>query len=696
MEQVSYTSGSHPAGGHEYTNVQTVCGICSGTCGMTLMLENGKVMAIEGDDNHPVSKGHICPKGQAFTEVLAAPDRLQHPLRKTKSGAWEQISWENAYGILAGHMAEIRKEYGPEALAVHVGQVGVGKEFLPYVERLCTLYGTPNFSTCGSHCHESKSMANMLTFGDMPIADYDHSRCIVLWGKNPLSSVPSLARDIAEARSRGCALIVIDPRETVLAREADIHLQLRPGTDGALALGIIHVVIKEGLYDKDFVKNWTIGFDALRERAADYTPEMVQGITWVAASKVREAARLYASACPACISVGVALELSTNGFQAARTVAVLQAVTGNLDVPGGAVFLKEASLSDLSLTPEGGGKQTIGAKEYPLFHRSTGHAQANLYARAILEENPYPLKGLVVAGSNPVLTWPNALRVRRALSKLQFLAVIDPFMTETAKLAHLVLPCATFLGGHEIWDSSHLSLEPRLGLAPKLCNEEGLPTNWEIWKEIATRMGYTDFFPWSTEKEAIDFRLRSMKLTFEDLKGMPDGYAYESWTEKKYERERFKTASGKVEIYSDELRRWGYDPLPAYTEPAESPVSTPHIASLYPLVLTTGARRIEYFHSRFRNVPSLLSRVPEPCVEINPLTAAQFQVEDGKMVVIETPRGKIEVKAKCTPSILPGVISIPHGWDQANANVLTDDERLDPVTGFPADRCLLARIMKVG
>jgi len=657
-------------------------------------MEDGRVVDIEGDGDHPVSSGHLCPKGRAIPELFNTSDRLQYPLKKTGLDSWEEICWDEAYQILVQRLMKLREKYGPEALAIHVGHAGVGKEFLPYVERFCTLYGTPNFSTCGSHCYESKSMANMATFGAMPIADYSQSRCIVLWGKNPSSSTPSVVREITEAQKSGCALIVVDPRVTSLARKADLHLQLRPGTDGALALGLLHVIIREGLYDKEFVKRWTVGFDAFCDAIAEYTPEHVEKITWVSASKIRDAARLYASSPAACISVGVAPELSTNGFQAVRAIATLQAVTGNIDIAGGAVFLKEAELSDLRLTPCGCRKPAIGAEEYPLFHKASGHAQANLYARAILDEKPYPLKGLIVAGSNPILTWPNSARVRNALERLEFLAVIDPVMTETAKLAHLVLPCATFLGGHEIWESSHLSLEPRIGIAPKIHEVECLPTNWEIWKEIAIRMDHADFFPWESEEEAINFRLEALRITFDDLSRMPDGFGYKRWAPKKYERERFKTASGKVEIYSTELKRYGYDPLPAYTEPVESPVTRPDVASLFPLVLTTGARRLEYLHSQFRNVSSLQRRAPEPYVEINPVTAADFNVEDGELIIIETARGKIEIKARLTASILPGVISVPHGWNGANANILTDDEKLDPVTGFPADRCLLARIVK--
>ncbi len=675
---------------------RTVCGICSGTCGLTLTLENGKVRTIKGDHDHPVSRGYLCPKGRAFPELLNARDRLKHPLRKTATGRWEKISWTEAFEILAARLKEIRQTYGPEALAVHVGQAGVGKEFSAYVERFCNLYGTPNFSTSGSHCFESKLMAHVMTYGSIPIADYENSRCIVLWGKNPLSSTPSLVKAITGVQGQGCALMVIDPRETSFSRDADLHLQLRPGTDGALALGMIHVIVNETLYDQHFVNTWTLGFERLAAHVSKYTPEEVERITWVPASKVRQAARLYASSRPACIALGVALELSTNGFQSLRAVAVLQAIMGNLDVAGGALFLKEANLTDLRLINGHGRRSAIGARRHPLFHASSGHAQANLYAEAILKGRPYPLKGLVVAGSNPVLTWPNADKVRRALGKLDFLAVMDPFLTETAGLAHLVLPSASFLGGTELWDSSHLSSRPRLGLAPEVTNEDGLPTNWEVWKELADKMGYADFFPWQTEEEAIDFRLRPLNLTLDDLKKRPDGYVYHRWTGRKYERKGFRTPSGKVEIFSAELERHGCDPLPVYREPAESPLSTPLIAAHYPLVLTTGARTLGYLHSRFRNVPSLRNRTPEPNVEINPRTAGELGVDNGETVVVETRRGKIELKVKVTSRILPKVISIPHGWDQANANVLTDDADLDPVTGFPADRSLLARIVKKG
>ncbi|MEN6616136.1 MAG: molybdopterin-dependent oxidoreductase, partial [Syntrophorhabdus sp.] len=407
---VKIIDGQYPVTETSHASARTVCGICSGTCGMTITIADGKVFAIEGDREHPVSGGHICPKGRALPELLANPDRLRHPVKKIAPGTWETISWDEAYTRIVKGMNDIKRKYGPEALAIHVGHAGVGKEFMPYAERLCTLYGTPNFSTCGSHCHESKSMANIVTYGAMPIGDFVRSRCIVLWGKNPASSAPGLVAEIVSAKKKGCAIIVVDPRKTPLAEKADVHLRPRPGTDGALALAFLHVIVKENLFDWEFVHKWTIGFDRLSQAIAGYDPESVEKITWIPADKIREAARLYATSSPACISVGVAIELNTNGFQAARGIAALQAITGNLDIAGGAVFIDEAKLSDLQLTSLAGKKPAIGADTYPLFYGATHNAQANLYARAILEDDPYPLKGLVVAGSNPVLTWPNTGR----------------------------------------------------------------------------------------------------------------------------------------------------------------------------------------------------------------------------------------------------------------------------------------------
>jgi len=538
-------------------------------------------------------------------------------------------------------------------------------------------------------------MANSITYGALPIPDYANSACIVLWGSDPSVSCPTLMEDINKATVYGAKLLVVDPRVTKLARRADFHLQLRPGTDGALALGIINVIIQENLYDQDFVNQWTIGFPELTELVKHYSPSKVEQITWVPEAKVIEAARLIALSSSACVTSGLALELQTNGFQALRAIAILQAITGNLDVPGGALFVPLAKLA--SLAPENtleSDELAIGQKEYPLFHDHTKRAQANLYAEAILTEKPYPIKGMIVAGSNPMLTWPNTDKVREALTKLEFLVVMDHFMTETAKLADLVLPASTFLARIELWNGASIYGVQKLGLSPQVLEEKDCLTDWSFWNQLAQKMGFKESFPWASEEEALNFRLEPLGLSVESLKQYPEGYEYGQQRVKKYETTGFKTPSGKVEIYCKDLEEQGYEPLPVYREPHSSPLSMPKLARKYPLVLT-GARNVGYYHSRYRNIPSLRKMSPEPLVEIHPELAKMYGIEDGEEVVVESWRRKeIVLKAKITETIDSRVISIPHGWSESNVNLLTDDQTLDPVTGFPAYRSLLARLYK--
>ncbi|MDD4237017.1 MAG: molybdopterin-dependent oxidoreductase [Desulfotomaculaceae bacterium] len=675
--------------------VLTNCGICNANCGMKISFANGHIVKVEGQAAHPVSKGYLCPKGKAIRELVEAPDRLKRPLRKTVDGQWQEISWNEAFELIAEELKTIKASYGAEAVAVHVGQAGVGKEFTPYVERFCQVFGTPNFSTAGSQCHQSRAMANTFTYGVFPKPDYENSSCIVLWGYNPPESCPPLMNDINKARRQGAKLIVIDPRRTSLASKADFHLQLRPGTDGALALGMLHVIIKEELYDQAFVDNWTSGFGKLAAHIEEYTPERVEKITKVPASRIEETARLYARTSPACIAQGNALELHSNGFQAARAVSMLQAVTGNLDITGGAVFAPPLKLTPLRLrNHDENPKQAIGQKQFPLFYKYTHQAQANIYTEAILAGKPYPLKGMIITGSNPVLTWPNAGKVKRALASIDFLVVVDNFMTETAKLADIVIPASTFLERDELWNWSGELGESRLVLAPRVATDEGLMTNWKFWIELAGRMGYGDYFPWATEEAALNDRVKPLGFTLEGLRHKPDGIIYSVRTEKKYERTGFKTPSGKVEFYSDELKSHGYDPLPIYQEPDESPVSVPGLFSEYPFILTSGARTLGYFHSRYRNLTSLRKIAPEPLVEIHEDKARALGITDGDTVIVESTRGRIELKAKLSAEIHPDVIFIPHGWDEANVNLLTDNESLDPITGFPPYRSLLVRVSK--
>ena len=677
--------------------VKGVCGFCGGNCGIEFSVEDNKITHVKGDKDHPISKGFICPKGIALPEIVHSKDRLTNPMKKDGKGNWQEISYGEAIDTIVEKLTYYKENFGGESLAIHTGEAGVGKQFSAYARRLGQVYGTPNQSSAGCHCHLSKDMANRMTIGVLPSPDYRNSKCIVLWGYNPMNSSPYQMMDINKAISNGAKLIVVDPQKTKTAKRADVHLQLRPGTDGALALGFIHVIIGEDLYDKDFVEKWTIGFDKLVGLVKDYTPEKVEKVTDIPKDTIIEAARLFANNKPGNISPGIAIELLTNGFQTARAISILQAIMGYVDVVGGAIMGSPAPLSSLELEDVKYNKEPIGKSEYPLFCQTYGSAQANIFSDAILEDKPYSLKAMMVIGSNPILTWPNANKLRKALESIDFLVVMDNFITETAKMADIIIPGTFPIERYEIWGGADSSGDVILGLSPKIIESEQGISEWKFISDIAKAMGYEEAFPWDTEEETMEYRLKGIGKTFKEMMDIDYGCKYRDFEEKKYEKNGFNTPSKRVEIYSETLKKAGYDPLPIYYEPSESPLSTEDLTKEYPLMLSTGARYLEYYHSKYRNIKSLndYKGEKEAKVKINPQTAENKGIKDGDMVKVESLRGKIKLKAQVTEDVPPTTILIPHGWDDANANELTDNEMLDPISGFPPDRALLVKVKKV-
>jgi len=517
---------------------------------------------------------------------------------------------------------------------------------------------------------------------------------MVVWGYNPReSNITDFVR-INPARKNGARLIVIDPRKTELAKEADIYAQIRPGTDSALALGMINVIITEQLCDQDFVQNWTVGFEKLAEHVRKYSPEEVEKITWVPASTVKEIARMYATSKPATIAQGVALDHCLGGVQTSRAVASLVAITGNLDVPGGNIYLPSLNLTGFRVKGNVSQDEVIGA-DYPIYNRFIGETTCLPVADAILAGEPYPVKAMIVHGANPVLIWPNANKVREALGQLDFLVVADLFMTETAKLADVVLPTITFWEGDVLKDYTFVGL-PMVALANRVVEPLGeCMDNWKMWAELGKRMGYADYFPWQSTEELLSTLLEPSGITVEQLREHPEGVWYGDLGRKqKYLEEGLNTPSGKVELFSETMGNYGYDPLPEFTEPLPALVDNPKLAADYPLILTTGARVSAFTHSRYRNVARLKKLVPYPVVEINTSTAQNLDIADGDWVVVESPNGRIGLRAKTTDDIHPRVVSIPHGWDEANVNLLTDGDIRDPISAYPGYKSVMCRVTK--
>ncbi len=650
---------------------------------------------------HPVNRGKLCPKGAAILDYVYSPDRLQHPMKR-KNGEFTRITWDEALDTIASKLEETKERYGAKGLATCLGMslLGQGAASYSFIRRFTDVYGTPNFFSVESMCYRTRLMGYILTTGSRAVADTENSRCILLWGHNPNASTPPDAWNIIEAKRKGARLIVIDPRRTPLAKKADIHLQPRPGSDCALALGILNVIITEKLYDEEFVATWTTGFNRLAEHVKQYPPEEMEKLTWIPAAEIKRVAQLYATTKPACILQGInALDQTATGVQNARAIAILQSITGNLDVPGGFIIPPRARLHNIRLLEMIEGKP-LGINQYPLFYEVYGtlfgEGQAMTLPETLLTDKPYPIKTMIVSGSNPLRSWPNSKKVKEAFGKLDFLVVMDLFMTETTQLAHIVLPAASFLERNDICSDFYNGFGlPYLMLRQKIIDVGECWSDMTFWLELAQRMGYKEYFPWNNEEEILDYLLEPSGLTLQRLHDdEPGGVFYRSVKYRQYEHRDFRTPSRKVELYSKTLEELGQDPLPTHRESQESPVSAPALAREYPLILTTGARIDRYLHSQLHNIPRLQKGAPKPTAEIHPSTAAEYCIEDKETINVETKRGSIEIEARLSNDILRGVVSIPHGWEKANVNLLTDMGFDDPLTGVPAFKSMLCKINK--
>jgi anaerobic selenocysteine-containing dehydrogenase len=683
----------------ETQSYKTACMLCFQVCGINAYVENGKLVKVEAMPEHPFSRGVLCPRGWHLPDYIYSPERLHYPMKR-RNGEWSRISWDEALNTISGKLQEIKKEYGAHALAVSVGSIGAENiEISAFAQRFRGAFGTPNYYSIEAHCFRTRIMARLLTFGTYPLEDPDNSDCIILWGHNPEASEPPLAARISQALNRGLKLIVIDPKRIPLA-ERGIYIAIRPGTDTALTLAMMNVIVGEDLHNREFVEKYTFGFDKLVEHIKVYSPERVSEICGVRSEDIRIISRIFANAKGASIIQGInSLDQHINGFQNSRALAILHAITGNYAVPGGWATNPFMRLTDLRLPVD---EDAIEADKHPIFRSLWGmkapYGQQIYLPDAILSEKPYPIKAMIVSGGNPAASWPDSEKLKKAFRKLDLLVVMDLFMTETAKLAHLVLPACSSLemmglaynygltGGMPFVMLSRKVIEP-LG--------ESWP-DWKFYSELGRRMGYKDLFPWNTDEEVVEHFLKASKVTFKELQEHPEGIWFGKRSYDITAPNQIRTPSRKIEIYSRTLADAGYDPMPVYKEPTQSPTQSPGLRKDYPLTLNTGARIKEYTHWQMRHVPQLREMAPDPLAEIHPETAKENGIADGDRVVVETKTGQITVKVKTTDDLMPGVVNVLHGWaETVNQNVLTELKPMDPVTGYPELRALACRIKRV-
>jgi anaerobic selenocysteine-containing dehydrogenase len=689
--------------------VKSHCRMCHGGCGVLVYTKGGRIGKIAGDPDCPINHGTLCSKGIASTQLVYHPDRLTHPVRRIGakgSGKWERISWDEALDTIAGRILDYKDRFGAESVVLGYG---TGRENEAAIYRFANLLGSPNVLTAGHFCYGPRIATSIITCGTNPIVDYENDPgCIMVWGNNLVISNPDCYKGepFSVSLNKGAKLICVDPRMTRIAARADVWLPLRPGTDAALAYGMLNVIVNEALYDREFVENHVYGWEPFVRRVNEYPLDRVSEITWVAPEKIREAARLFARTKPAAVQWGVAIEQQNTCADNDRLLMFLMGLTGNIDVPGGQVLFKTPPIRNVghfgahNMLPDDQRDKRLGGDRFRLAGNFAIINPKSVWD-AIVDESPYPVKMLFFISSNPLMTRANAKAVHRALEQVEFMAVSDFFITPTAELADIVLPAATWLEMDYVGDfwKRHGYLLPRR----KVVQIGECRSDHEMLNDLAHRVGQGEHW-WEDFEQALDWILEPSGLNWQQFKKMD--YLRGEVQYRKYKERGFSTPTRKFELTSTLLETWGYDPLPQFREPPESPVSTPELFEKYPYILITGARSPGFFHTENRQIPWLRELHRDPIVQIHPQTAEKEGIREGDWVVIESPRGRVRQRAQLFEGMDPKIVSAQHawwfpektdpghGWEESNINILTDNsyESCDPAMGATSVRTLLCRI----
>ena len=677
--------GCHPTG----------CGI------KTYVNSNGELVRVEGDENHPITNGRLCVRCLTIRDYVYNPDRVLYPMKRAREdrgkNKWERITWDEAYDTIAEKVKYFKDKYGAESILVMGGTGREGGPMLPAYAHACL--GTPNacYTQSGYSCYIPRVAGTTYVMGaTYPEMDYAGGlpgryddpmfklpELIVFWGKEPLPSNGDglFGHAAIDMMRRGSKLMSIDPRVNWVSTRADWHLRLRPGTDAALGMAMLNVIIEEDLYDHDFVERWCYGFEQLAERVKEMPAEKAAEITGVDAGLITEAARVYAAAKPAQIAWGLAIDQKSNGVQAGHCIMALEAITGNIDVPGGQLIGDvndglELGFGWNNLGPELQSK-IPGIKEYPAYVGLVLNAQCDMVLDALEagdDAKYYPFKMGVFEDTN-FLAGTCAAQPKRwhdaMVKNLEWCFGIDVWMTPTIQATcEIFLPLSSTVE-HDTVVYTHYGASPIMaGAVNKSITVGDCKGDCEIFYELGLRCMPINFEKYKDYYDFLaDYRL-AYKKSFEELREevvhqkteMCGYYKYESGRLRPDGMPGFNTPTGRVELYSTMFRQFGEDPLPYYEEPQLSPVSTPEKMEEYPFVLTTGARTYCYFHSEGKQIPYLREMNPDPLIEINPEDALKHGIADGQWVEVASPFGKCVLKAKVSQIVKPGVVHAQHGF----------------------------------
>jgi anaerobic selenocysteine-containing dehydrogenase len=782
------------------------CALCVSRCGAVAVLEEDRFVALEPDPSHPTGKA-LCAKGRAAPELVYHPDRLTRPLKRTRAKGdrdpgWEPIGWDEALDRVAAGLRAVADAHGPEGVVFSMASpsTSASDDAVVWVDRLRRAFGSPNLCASMELCGWGRYLATTYTFGDsvpgryMP--DLEHAGCILFWGYNPNVARLSHAVATASALKRGARLIVVDPRRVGPAAKADVWCRVRPGTDAALALGMAHVMIQRGWYDRDFIRDWTdapllvradngrrltgadLGaggrarwvawdrsrdgpvlhdpdsgtyadrdvdpalfgrfevdtahgpvtcrpaFDLVAERCAAFPPERVESTCGVPGHQVEDAAWLLWEARPVAYYAWSGVEMQTNATQIARAIAQLYTLTGSLDARGGNVLFAvpaAEAVDGWELLPPEQRARSLGVSERPLGPSRWEFVTTDELYRAVLEDHPYPVRGLVGFGANLLMAHADGRRGREALKALDFYVHADLFMNPTAELADIVLPVASAFErealriGFEISAEAQSLVQLRQPVVPSRGEAR---SDVAIVFDLATRLGLGHRF-WDGDVDAgRRARLAPTGITLDALRAEPRGIRadvrtrYRKYASGENGRPRgFRTSTRRIELYSETLLEHDYPPVPAY-EPPLGPAARPELARRFPLVLTC-AKHALFCESQHRALPSLRRRAPDPEVELHPDAADERGIQAGDWVRIETPHGSVRARARLTDTLDPGVVCGQHGWwqpcaeldapgydplgpDGANLNAIIANDAIDPISGSVPHRAYRCEVRPEG
>jgi len=667
---------------------RSICQFCHTNCGIIVRRGAGGEISVEGDPDHPMNRGRCCPKSAAIPEVIRSGDRLTHPLRKTPKG-FQKISWDEALSFAADTLGGIRDKYGTFSLA-RCGGAPVSYQCRDGFLEFLGAFGSPNKTGAANTCMVPRMTAfHAVTGGMRAEPDYDNTKLVLFWASDPLTSerygsyaaYNGMRQIIPRLRKKGVRIITIDPFRSHTAQLADQWVRIEPGGDSALGLAMIHVIIREALYDKSFVETYTTGFDALAEHVKGFTPAWAEGLSGIPAKTIEDLARTYGTTKPATIYEGNGLDMIANGVDAVRTIAILIALTGNLDAPGGNVFMPFALQSTLPTKPASPEKR-IWYERFPLF----GEVPYPAVKESLLGNEEGRPRAMIVHHCNPVLVQANQKRTKQAMEKLDFLMVCDIFPTATSEMADLVLPITSDFEsyGYRAYSSTEGGF---LALARPVARPvgESRPV-FEVEFELAERMGIHGTYPFQDTDSWIEYMIKPSGVSLERLKEEQVVYATPAIQYRKYEKAGFNTPSGKVEFSSRLFESKGYPALPSYSLPAGEPMDEETRRRRGFSLMGATKRPAQFVHTKLKNIEALSKSYPDPLVWMHPQDASERSVGEGDAVEVSSPRGQITLKAKITEDTRRGLVWVDFGWGnptdgKGSINTLMNDAFYDPVSG---------------